>query len=183
MNLAKLGIKGRRNNAAVAAKGPDDRCPLHRCREKLRSEVNAIGAVVWVCDPCERNGKGLCRDCPAKLQDHRKDGRRGMRPMFCRTCRLKRQAIRRRVDYETRPEHYRKIKNRSSRRPKVRARQLAYVKDWKKRQPKQPSDELTRKCVRLKARSYRKRRRLNALKAGRVKRITPRDFRLIVEAA
>lgn len=57
-----------------------------------------MGRVAFLCDPCQRNKSGLCRDCPSKLAEPN--------AMRCKSCahhrRLEGQRVRDRLRYAAR---------------------------------------------------------------------------------
>ena len=47
------------------------RCDRRHCRAPLEFTTTALGLVVATCKPCQRNVRGLCRDCPTAVASHR----------------------------------------------------------------------------------------------------------------
>lgn len=111
------------------------RCPRYRCTEVAR--VVAIGGTTRiVCTACERNQRGLCRDCPRRLEN--------ARALRCRGC-----ATLRRIRYDRR----RASERHAERRPEDIVRQTAYrtanrekareyLRQWRTRNPRDDRDRL-----------------------------------------
>lgn len=102
------------------------RCPRRNCGTLLRHLTTGHGKVVSVCDPCERNRQGYCRDCPSRL-----DKPTVMRCARCRRARTLEQA---RVNAARRYEELRDLRLAQQReyanRPEVRERRRAYMAEY-----------------------------------------------------
>lgn len=58
------------------------RCQRQHCGARLRFSTNSFGGTIAVCDACERNRAGYCRDCARRL-----DRPRALRCDACVTAR------------------------------------------------------------------------------------------------
>lgn len=102
------------------------RCHRINCRAVLRDETDAIGRLTLVCEPCERNRAGLCRDCPAPLEKPK--------ALRCPTCAYRRNLER----VRTQSAHYYRehrtrvlARQRSYQaRPEVAEKLRGYKRDW-----------------------------------------------------
>lgn len=98
-------------------------CPRRYCRARLEATTDGNGRVAFVCRPCERNARGLCRDCPAPT--------RAPRARHCERCTAKRQRARWAKHYA---ENKRRVLVRQKRRlrrdPALRARAAASKAAW-----------------------------------------------------
>lgn len=90
-----------------------DRCPLTRCNSRLDTRTDGLGRVLVFCPACERNARGLCRDCPASIR--RPGLRRQNWPKRCATCQNQHRTDKTRKRYKARPDHYRMMKRRNDR--------------------------------------------------------------------
>lgn len=173
----------------------DDHCPKRACRARLRMEVQLGGTVVAICDPCDRNRRGLCRLCPKPLT-HK--GRNRGNAQFCDDCRVKT-----REEYQ---ENWYQINrddqlSRAKKRHRThRAERLAYAKEYRRLHPPPKRDDIDRMYHRDWARNaykdpaYREReiRRRNRIRlakrkervlAGEADKLTDRDVIWIWEKA
>jgi hypothetical protein len=180
-------IAGRDRETAKAG-----RCTRRACDTLLTPSIGKNGVVTFDCAPCARNARGLCRDCPSPLPPPRHP--RGKKPdrMRCDPCTLKHSSKRKKAAYHLDPEHHRKLKRESSRRPHVKARQKRYQQQWQKDHPYTAdeygrlyartwmrdflSDPAVRDRVNARRRELAAERRALVVACGEHKRLYPKPF-------
>ncbi len=172
-------------------------CPNQLCRARLYFTTNGSGRDVAICELCDRNKRGLCRDCPRALAF--KGTNRGS-TQRCPSCR-KRQATKVKVESYQRHrgrllrEHRWRLKND----PVFRAEKMAAAAAYRETH-KEKRDDIARLYHKLWTRAaykkpeYRNRvnrrrteirqaKRRQAVLAGQVKRLTARDRQVLRQAA
>jgi hypothetical protein len=104
------------------------------CNTRKVERFDAIGRLSFVCEPCERNlVAGLCRDCPATLDDPN--------AFRCNTCRvehvrkLSRDRNARYYKIEEKRRRMLRTKKESGARPAVRQRRKTYMDAYHKAHP------------------------------------------------
>jgi hypothetical protein len=158
-------------------------------------EVQLGGALVAICDPCDRNRRGLCRLCPKRLAFKGKN--RG-NAQFCADCRAKHRHEYTETWYQNNRDQQLRAAKRRHR--AHRAERLAYAKEYRRLHPPPKRDDIDRMYHRDWARNaykdpaYRERevRRRNRLRlekrkarvlAGEAEKLTDRDAIWIWEKA
>ncbi len=189
----KLGIRNLRPANTTPAASVD-RCPKRACGTRLRMEVQLGGVVVGICDPCERNKRGLCRLCPKPLA-HK--GRNKGNAQFCNACRAKHRKEYTDGWYQANREDQLSLTKRRYR--ANRAARLEYAANYRKAHPSK-RDDIDRLYHRTWARNaykdpaYREReiqrrnrlrleRRRELVLAGEAEKLTDRDAIWIWEKA
>lgn len=109
------------------------KCERRYCGLRLEERHDRmLGRLTLVCPGCERNARGLCRDCPATLPPVRS----GSRPMRCRPCAAKRADARRPANDRKRYERKRAaiLRQQKARRatPEGRKKERAYKQAYHK---------------------------------------------------
>lgn len=121
-------------------------CPkrqgLSVCGGTLRVEVDRLGRSVLVCERCERQQRGICRDCPARVE-----GQIG-RAKRCRRC--KAIARNEQVRAYTKRHHARVLaRSRAAyAKPEVRAARNEYKRRWRQAHPEQVREQKRRYVAR-----------------------------------
>jgi hypothetical protein len=143
-------------------------CPHKRCGAVMEAIIERGGTVRFVCPPCERNRRGLCRDCPAKLP--------GSRFLRCRACgrarTLAADRARDRMRYPTRRKETLARHRERQRDPAWRAHRAAYMRAYRSRAPRDGFDRAYQRVYmatrradpRYLARQNARRRELRAMK-------------------
>jgi hypothetical protein len=104
------------------------------CNARMSERVDELGRLTFVCEACERNlVHGLCRDCPATLDDPN--------AFRCNPCRvehvrkLARDNNARRYKIEEKRRRMLRNKKESDARPAVRRRRKAYLARYRQDNP------------------------------------------------
>jgi hypothetical protein len=104
------------------------------CNARMAERVDALGRLTFVCEACERNlVLGLCRDCPAKLDD--------ARAFRCATCRhehqkkLGRDRAARAYKIESKRQQHLRNKKEYARNPATRRRRKKYMAAYYRAHP------------------------------------------------
>ncbi|HEY4137067.1 MAG TPA: hypothetical protein VGN65_01330 [Casimicrobiaceae bacterium] len=110
------------------------RCERYMCGSQLVEREGRFGKITWACPSCDRNKRGLCRDCPDRLAS--------LNAMRCRACakRHKRagQAASKRRIYRSSPRGRNRIlanNRRSRRKPEILSRDRARQKGYRAEHP------------------------------------------------
>jgi hypothetical protein len=122
------------------------RCPRRHCGEKLTERHDRqVGRIQMVCEPCDRNARGLCRDCPAT---------KPYRAMRCASCArrkmLARESAAARAEYAIPELRERKLATRRLREstPEMRTKRAKETAARRAAKPKEPRTELDRMYTR-----------------------------------
>jgi hypothetical protein len=187
-----------RQTPTLAHPGTVDRCPKRYCMERLRIVVQPGGVCEAICDPCDRNARGLCRDCPRKLVF--KGNNRG-NTFWCAECRARHAEDRKRDRYEaTRDEQLKKLRRRWRTDRAYRKKRLEYLTKYRATHPAKKYDDVDRLYKRtwwknaMKDPNYREKelarrnrkrlaKRRALVLAGKVQRLSVRDRQWLAEAA
>lgn len=104
------------------------RCPRHACGAVLRATTDGNGRAALVCDACDRNRRGRCRDCPAPLAT-----RNAMRCPACSAARARELVRQRSAEYYADPEYRAKKlaqQKAYAQRPGVREKRLVRARQY-----------------------------------------------------
>jgi hypothetical protein len=119
-----------------------DLCARRYCATPLVIGTDGNGKLLSDCPSCERNKRGLCRDCPAPLQIVAATGKPSPKAMRCQRCALAWLAAKKKRAYHADPAKYRLQRRQSSKRPHVREREKRWRAEWLKHRPRTTRDEL-----------------------------------------
>jgi hypothetical protein len=118
------------------------RCPRRYCGSLLTERHDRqIGRLEMVCEPCDRNARGLCRDCPAS---------KPYRALRCASCArrkmLARESAAARAEYAIPELRERKLATRRLREstPEMRTKRAKETAARRAAKPKEPTTELDR---------------------------------------
>ena len=113
-------------------------CRRNGCGARIEERLDSIGRLTFACPNCERNKRGVCRDCPRHLTNPR--------ALRCEPCRIKR--LRERHNRSCRKSWWKRhdevlARQRAyAQRPEVRARRLAKLAEYRAQHPVQRDDQL-----------------------------------------
>jgi hypothetical protein len=131
------------------------KCRRLHCGCELVERIDAIGRVAFGCPGCERNRRGLCRDCPRPLQAHN--------ALRCRPCSDARRVandharhIRARRDPVRNAETLARKRKRYATDAAYRAGRIDYIRRYRAARPPRRRDPADRIVERVKARARRK---------------------------
>lgn len=154
MNLTKLGLRTPRKDTDLVKAGAGGRCHRNRCRTRLTMDT-VDGVLVAVCVPCDRNKRGLCRDCPKKMETNPFHDTNGKNIRFrCDACALRHASALKKAAYDRDPEHYRVIRRRSNAQPHVKAGMRERHKKWLEKNPPRPRNDFERELERRYKRAW-----------------------------
>jgi hypothetical protein len=145
-----LGIRNRKTSGPTIG----DRCHRGRCRARLTIET-VDGVMTVSCGPCDRNMKGLCRECPRKMETNPFQETNGRIIRFrCDRCTRRHASELAKVRYHRNPEHHREIRRRSNARPHVKAGAHERHRKWLEKNPQTPRNEFERELQRKYKRAW-----------------------------